>query len=1591
MFNPIVASDNIKNAFIDYISTSFPIGDQTYSRCFREELQKEGAIAKGPFLDISGSYQTGLSLQALMDAHVVSAGFASLEQVPEKEKELKIMRPLYLHQEQALRKAIAGDNLIVTTGTGSGKTECFLMPIINSLLSELEAGTLDDAVRAIIIYPMNALANDQMKRLRTLLASKPEITFGLYNGNTEHEEAKARSEYRKLYRDENGRGIDPLPNEVISRAKMQSNPPHILITNYSMLEYMMLRPKDDAVFSGAKLRYIVLDEAHIYKGATGMETSLLLRRLKARISAAAQVQYILTSATLGDEKTNKDVVKFAETLCDVTFRTEDIIRSSEIEQKMIAFEDFPLQMFAELAVPECDTAKVLADYHADYAPEGDTSEKLFELCLRSKIYHALRTAAKVPMTVAELCKQMQKSLSLSQTDLVNLITVCVQAEKEKTSLIKARYHYFVRALEGAYITLNQPRRLMLQRKEQVVTEDVQQAVFECAVCEDCGRVAIAGRICGNHLCQPQNRFSGNTEYFLVKETSDDEYFDDDADAQTDPESQTTEFDYVICPICGCIELEKTAMIQSPCPHNANQYVKLRKTTPPNKAGQYRCPACEQGHFKMFYLGNDAATAVLGTTLYEELPDGEKKARQFLAFSDSRSEAAFFASYMEKSYQEFLRRRGLWHVCEQLQRKHMETCSVKELADRLIRYFEENHTFVELNEDRESRESNNERNAWIAILNEMYNARRSTSLVTMGLFAFEYAPKKESSYQAYAGAAHEISEKYGLPVPAAKALLELLMMDIVYAGAMTPGKRNEADYRLTDAEREYIFFAPKAKCVTMLRDDPRKTWLLGWLPRKRTTGEKSYYSNARMTRVMRELGCSADEAFSFLQGFWKNILRFEETIEEALPATDFNIRIAETSHLQYFRCKKCGRVTTYNCNDHCASVRCTGRLEPYDAKANMEHNHYANLYRSQNMKPLYIKEHTAQLAKAQQTEYQNLFVEKKLNALSCSTTFEMGVDVGSLETIYLRNMPPSPANYVQRAGRAGRSLKTAAYALTFAKLSSHDLTYYEKPTDMISGKIKAPVFRIENAKVINRHIYAVALSAFFADHPEVYAENNQTVLLNEDGYDKLKEYLKSCPQSLVNLLNHSIPQNMQVRLGINDNTWIDGLIGETGVLELAIQDFHDTVLFFEHERDACAKVQNYEGAGANEWKLKNFRCSRADGGKHKSLIDFLVRNNVLPKYGFPVDTVELLPAVADIGGKNLQLARDLQLAIAEYAPGAEVIADNKMYTSRYIRKLPTANNWEIGWYAPECSNLACKTANFSKTDITGEGRACVACGEIIPLKAWTRTLEPRRGFIAESSPKDVPMRRPDKSYKTDDIYIGDPRRNTIDQLTFEVNGQELRLESTTNDSLVVVTTSNYTVCPVCGYATVDGEKFCKPHKNPYGYDCKNQTQQRRYLLSHDFKTDVAKISFHTSEKHDMSTMLSVLYALLEATAHELGIERTDIKGCLHKELWEGKLIDSIILYDAVAGGAGHVRRLVTADGAALRQVIEYAVQLTSKCDCEPSCYKCLRNYYNQKIHELLDRRKAEKFLKKYVGNFNLKAEELQNEEDLQLAFAGTNTD
>lgn len=374
--------------------------------------------------------------------------------------------------------------------------------------------------------------------------------------------------------------------------------------------------------------------------------------------------------------------------------------------------------------------------------------------------------------------------------------------------------------------------------------------------------------------------------------------------------------------------------------------------------------------------------------------------------------------------------------------------------------------------------------------------------------------------------------------------------------------------------------------------------------------------------------------------------------------------------------------------------------------------------------------------------------------------------------------------------------------------------------------------------------------------------------------------------------------------------------------------------------------------------------------------------IMNKYGFPVDSVELTQNITTQNAKSLNLSRDLSIAIAEYAPSAEIVADGGLYTSRYIRK-PIVNKSELSnfkiAYIAECTE--CTNINYSKMPVGVEGQPCAICGKKLSKVDFHISIEPIAGFIAEREVKEVPLSSQERKYKTEAIYISDKNAYPIHTFDYTFGKIKIKVESTTNDSLVVKSTEWFYVCPKCGYSIASDEisklnKYVdykrgvkriqtgEKHENPFGKGNCDNTELVRHWLHHEFRTDVAKLTFET-DTSDANTMQSVMYALLNSFANTFSIEKRDIKACLTYKRENGKMAHKIIIYDSVPGGAGHSRRLVTQDGKVLKCVIERSISLLNECDCNPSCYKCLRNYENQKKHEILDRQKALDFLKQLL--------------------------
>ncbi len=1564
-FSPVEASKKITEKYNRYLHTIFSIDNEIYNKQFLEQLDKRNLLAAGPYLDVSDSFEKGLSIEQLIAKGVLASGFRKIN--------IPISRPLYKHQQVAIEKVISGENLIVSTGTGSGKTESFMIPILNHIIREHEAGTLDKGVRALLIYPMNALANDQVERLRELLADYPEITYGSYTGQTQNKYKDALAEYKVL--NENS---EPLKNELICREQIKNSPPHILITNYAMLEYLMVRPGDSIFFSeenANKWKFIVLDEAHVYNGSSGIEVAMLLRRLKAKLQNN-KINYILTSATLGDENSDVEVAAFGENLCDSKFDVNNIVRAYRINPDGgNKLNRLPIELYRKLAekieinAKDEEINKLLEDCE-NYNPSVGLNENLYNVVLHDENFLEIKQLSLETQTIQMLATKM----NWDETDLSAFVIVASKAEKNGDRLFDARYHMFLRATESVFITLNPSNKLFLTRKKKHIEKDEKEyAVFEIATCSVCHSIYIIGLIQNDYLVQSsfQNDDELKSVFLLKNEISDtdDEHTMEEENLQAD--------EYELCPRCGFIRRAGLAK-KVCCDHGEDGLVKVFRVQTKNESGVItKCLSCENtntsGILRMFFTGQEAVTSVLGTALFEELPSYSSfqetikedddfgfgfsgtntvnqilsEAKQFIAFSDSRQAAAFYSSYLDQTYHSILYKRLIVETIKKFN-TNWQGAVVPIFVNDLAAKFEE-YKIASVGSNQSIKE------AWKAILQEMSDNNGVTSLYNMGLIGFSFEPSLIPA-----------NEKLGLSAEEVCTLCNVMALGMMADNAIY------YDYSMSKADKE--FFSHNGVEYSYTLSDPDKTkYRRSFIPRfvGRDNKRTDYFK-----RVLSKMGTviDADKSSQYITAIWNNLFVRQELVKHIDGAYRIDSKhVLITRPKEWYICTKCKRITPYNIHGVCPSYKCQGELKKINLNDAYKENHYYRLYQELDIRDLRVVEHTAQLGKETAYEYQRKFKKKEIDVLSCSTTFEMGVDVGSLETVFMRNMPPSPANYAQRAGRAGRSKQAAAYALTFCNKSNHDFAFFSNPVQMIKGRIDPPRFIVENEKIAIRHIYASALAFFWGKYPEYFdyastmTENNVN---GKSGVEHLSQYLKSKPEDLKEYLKRFLPQALIKKFEIDTYGWLENLLGtdidNPGVLTKAVAEYDYEVGTLKQAKEETLRRGGYVDKLTERIKVY----------QKEEILAFLSRKNVMPKYGFPVDTVEM--TVNGRGEKSkfgLQLSRDLAVAISEYAPGSQIVANGNLITSRYIRKIP-----RMSWKMYDYINCDCKTMNIEPHVEVKEKQGlsnCHQCGSVLNASKRKVFLVPEFGFEADGDKIEKPgLKKPERTYRGDVSYVG--YKSSVDINRYQIGGATIEVAMSRGDEMAVVNDSNFFVCETCGFTDLDEKNFLQSktlkHKNSSGYNCNNQLL-KKFSLGYRFETDVLQLRFIYPDLVGWEQSLSVLYGLIRGICAELNIEQDEIAGCVQYYYNDITMRPnySLIFYDKTPGGAGHVRRLTNAQ--VLENVLHKTLEIMETCNCgdidkDASCYQCLRNYYNQKHHDILSRGAVIEFIKSMLDK-NLK--------------------
>ncbi len=1562
IFRPSESSKKITEFYRRYLLTTFSTNNDKYNEQLKKELKKNKALSDGPYISMSDPFKKGKRIVDLVKDGILSREFLKLKEFH------PIDRELYKHQEEAILKSEEGKNLIITTGTGSGKTESFLIPVINQLLKEKENGTLGPGVRTLIIYPMNALVNDQIRRIREILYDmdvEGAITFGRFTGETKEKQKEAE----KIYSDVEDRKYPWRKNEIISREQMRITPPNILITNYAMLEYILLRPGDNILLGpkyASKWKYIVLDEAHSYHGANGIEVATLLKRVKAMLKRN-DLKYILTSATLGDKKSNNEIINFAKSLCDSNFDDSSIIRSY-IEQIKPTREliEVNFEIYKTLAklIRENETEKITEELNK-LNLNGETNEKkIFDLVLHDKFYYKTR---KILFEDIKTLDKVANELNIPVEDFTDFIAVASNAEKDKERLFEAKYHMFLRGIEGIFVTLKPLDKLFINKmdvyKENPYDDrDIGYKVYEISFCNNCNALFITGQIEDGYLVQKsKSNDECNPEVFLLS-------------GEYDPEDEDNENDdtYQICSRCG--EIKKASSVNGlQCGHGSQYINKLIKVKAKGEL-LHMCPCCHSSNsrttiLRPYYLGNEAATAVISTALYNELPStehhkkveiikdkffgnstiikDEKKelSKQFLAFSDGRQTAAFFASYLEGTYKNTLVKRIMYEILQEKENEFVSGMSLERFVMILANKFKRYNVVPNASEDTILKE------AWIQILLEMSNYKAKNSLLRNGFLKFEIdfdmpaIPNLNLSAQ-------EVNEIF-------KEMTIYFMKESAVDTKMPFTDVEVGRFTFSGFQKGYEYKCEKIGNIE------------SWAPEE----DKS---NKRLKYLKKILNNDEQTARELLKSIWNVLVddnnKYIKQVEFRNNRKPYQLNIEKIKVKKVdklYICTECKNISAYNVKGICDNPRCNGKLVEYNYKEKLKDNHYYNLYTKLDISPMIVREHTAQLSSDKAYEYQKEFKEGKINVLSCSTTFEMGVDVGSLETVLMRNMPPSPANYVQRAGRAGRSLKSAAYAITFCPNSSHDLNYFKNPVEMIEGKIVPPVLNINNEKIVLRHVLASAFSFFWKNNPNMYMYSIGKFIDN-NGFEKLKKYIESYPEELKIYLLNVVPKDLRDKLGINSFKWKQKLFApneKDGIADIALNKYKTMLEDLNIEKEK----RNAENK-PTDWIKRSI-----DTLRDQRIIEFLSKNNIIPKYGFPVDTVELQePSYKNSHSNGINLSRDLLSAISEYAPESEVVADGKLYTSRYIKKI-AGYEWPKYYYyeCPECSTL-------TRVPIVNTITECRQCGNKVMSKLGQYII-PKFGFVLDiEGPKEVGLNKPEKTYRGQISYIGD--ENNVKFKDYKIGEQRISIGNSKMDSLAVLNKTDFYICETCGYGKVDkkftGSNVVYEHFSPSGHKCKGKLY--KYSLGHEFQTDVVFLKFRDIEMRQRERAWTILYSLLEGLSRTLNIDRKELSGCIQWYRDNSTPMGNFgcVLFDNTPGGAGYVRKLE--NNEVFIKMLYYGKQVVNNCTCggeakDTACYSCLCNYYNQRQHDMLKRIYAIEF----YDQFSINNEIIESMQEIKL--------
>ena len=1599
-------------------------------KLYARELGEPGSLLADPVLEavfgwkLAETDMKGLAKSGLLRQELVSA----MDNPPREhrgEYRFPRNRKPFQHQLECWRHLLdeAPRSVLVTSGTGSGKTECFLVPILEDLARERAEGGALTGVRALFLYPLNALINSQRDRLRAWCNGfGNDVQFCLYNGETPetapaHKQRKAGA-------------------EQVSRQALRERPAPVLVTNSTMLEYMLVRTEDRPILrqSRGKLRWIVLDEAHTYIGSQAAEMALLLRRVLHRFEVnPSDVRFVATSATIGGADASTDLQRF---LAEVSGAPLDRVH-------VVAGERFvpPLPPLDPDRIPE-DVQRLPA-------------EGLYDaLCHHPTIREVRSRLAKKPATLTAL----REETGLGNDEVTALLEKASTARGGDQPLLPLRVHLFHRTQRGLWACVNST----CSGRDQAIGSGWDfGAVFpgRRTHCEHCNFPVfelVACRDCGQEYLSAEETFSGDTGESKLSPCIEAEDIDEfqlevDLDDADEGEDEPADLFRTHRLICGRdIEAENIEERRLGRDHTlgmGEDGAPVRLS--PIENGRTVCHRCgARDHrrrlLRELRIGAPFALSTIVPTALEHTPPRPKGAglpsqgRRLLGFSDSRQGSARLAVRLQQEAERNRVRSILYHALAE-ERKVTDTDGLQEEIDALrasdspaLRSILEQKE-AELAQARavsglgtlswetaidglkgdpswDRMHRHFRRMTYLpASLDEFANfclyreffrrPKRMNSAETMGLISLRY-PKLKSK------------EPPGWPLRAEDWPIFLkLVLDFFVRDAGAVNVKDEYLRWMGIPVRKRYVQGPGYR-------EPLTRYQRAW------PAVRSRTRSGRMPRLLREAAGLDDspssndrinEAFEHawqvlrphLQAVGEGyLLKLDEVaVLSELPSGEicpYTARVldATLSGLSPYlpdtgspeRCKAFDPPRVPKAYWRDSSGREADREEIVEwlktdqrvRKARVM-GVWSNLNDRVAANTPYFEaaEHSAQLDGQRLRELEQRFKGGELNVLSCSTTMEMGVDIGGLSAVIMNNAPPSFTSYLQRAGRAGRRGEGVSFALTLCPSSPHGEQVFDNPLWPFTSTIGVPRVALDSARLVQRHVNSLCLGIFLDDRDVRRLKTGWFFQDDGSGSSPGRQFIEWCRSDaeeherlnvgLTRLVQNtalaaSPPEKLLADAAKALERSMDAWRREVDALREDADQFRD-----EHSETRAPAVL------AIERQLRRL--------EEEYLLKELANRQFLPGYGFPTGVVSFIPTTIDelkrrqaaregreeaLGKRLGYPSRQMEMAIREYAPGAEIVMDGRVYESAGVTL-----NWHLPPGVEDVSEVQAlrHVWRCHHCGATGDAPSppdrCPACGDSVKT---TKYLEPA-GFAVDIrhsphnnvvSPNFVPVEPPWISCPTPEwASFADPR---IGRFRYTDSGHLFHGSRGLNGH-------GYAVCLRCGRAASetgpaserevpdalqDGHPRLRGGKKRDGSSRCTGTGfaiQRGLSLGGSRTTDVFEVQLF--ELQDRGAALSLGIALRRAFCGRLGIEEQEVGVCVRPgRAPDETILQSIFLYDEGTGGNGYVAALRDHAAPALRDSIHI---LDCGKQCDAACHGCLLTFDTQYDSAKLDRHEARAFL------------------------------